>query len=105
MLVKVKLTALAQGQWYEYVIRFVLGGLIAALAGLIAVAWCPPARRRTLSRFSSDFPASATLIEKHEREEREVQLRRRTARHGSRCLEADGAALGSLGLVAFGAVV
>lgn len=41
MLVKVKLTALAQGQWYEYVIRFVLGGLIAALAGLIAVAWCP----------------------------------------------------------------
>src|SRR5947208_405875 len=41
MVVKVKLSALAQGHWYEYMVRFGLGGLTTVLAGLVAAEWGP----------------------------------------------------------------
>jgi hypothetical protein len=41
MAVKLKLSILAEGHWYEYAIRFVLGGAVTMLAGWIATEWGP----------------------------------------------------------------
>ena len=105
MLIKIKPSALAQGHWYEYLIRFGLGGLTTVLAGLIAAKWGPVIGWLFLA-FPAIFPASATLVEKHERERKE-NANLTGARRGreAAALEAVGAALGSLGLVAFGLVV
>jgi hypothetical protein len=105
MIIKVKPSALAQGHWYEYAIRFGLGGLTTVLAGLIASKWGPVIGGLFLA-FPAIFPASATLVEKHEREKKEKSNRKGTRRgREAAALEAVGAALGSLGLVAFGLLV
>ena len=105
MLVKIKVSALAQGHWYEYLIRFGLGGLITMLAGLIA-AECGPVIGGLFLAFPAILPASATLVEKHERERKE-KANLKGARRGKEAaaLEALGAVAGSLGLVAFALVV
>jgi hypothetical protein len=105
MLIKLNLSALAQGHWYEYLVRFGLGGLTTVLAGLIAAEWGPVVGGLFLA-FPAIFPASATLVEKHEREKKE-KANFRGARRGKEAaaLEAIGAALGSLGLVAFGFLI
>ena len=36
MVVRVKWSALKQSRWYEYVLRFVLGGLATVMAGAVA---------------------------------------------------------------------
>jgi hypothetical protein len=56
--------------------------------------------------FPAIFTASATLIEKHERERKE-KVGLRGARRGreAAALDAAGAALGSMGLLAFGAAI
>jgi hypothetical protein len=66
MAVKLKLSALAEGHWYEYAVRFVLGGAVTMLAGWIATEWGPVIGGLFLA-FPAIFPASATLVEKHER--------------------------------------
>ncbi len=43
MTVRVKLAALKEGHWYEYVVRFVLGGFATVVAGLVADIWGPVA--------------------------------------------------------------
>lgn len=86
---------------HEYVIRFVFGGLITAIAGLIGSKWGPVVAGLFLA-FPAIFPASATLIEKHERERK-----RRKGLHGERrgrdaaADDALGAACGSIGLAMF----
>jgi hypothetical protein len=70
MAVKLKLSALAEGHWYEYAVRFVLGGAVTMLAGWIAAKWGPAVGGLFLA-FPAIFPASATLVEKHERERKE----------------------------------
>jgi uncharacterized protein DUF3147 len=70
MIIKVKIATLAEGHWYEYAIRFVLGGLMTVAAGLVAATWGPLIGRLFLA-FPAIFPASATLVEKHEREKKE----------------------------------
>lgn len=105
MIIKIKPSVLSQGHWYEYVIRFGLGGLTTVLAGLIASQWGPVIGGLFLA-FPAIFPASATLVEKHERERKEKANLKGTRRgREAAALEAIGATLGSLGLVAFGFVV
>ena len=70
MIVRAKWSALKQGQWYEYLVRFALGGLATVLAGLVADIWGPATGGLFLA-FPAIFCASATLIEKHERERKE----------------------------------
>ena len=41
MSVSVKLASLTQGHWYEYPLRFVLGGAMTAIAGWIASEYGP----------------------------------------------------------------
>src|ERR1700738_2783046 len=102
MVVRVKWSAFKQSRWYEYVLRFVLGGLATTLAGGIANVFGPETGGLFLA-FPAIFCASATLIEKHERERKEKVGVRGTRRgKEAAALDAAGAALGSLGLLAFG---
>jgi hypothetical protein len=105
MAVKLKLSALAEGHWYEYAVRFVLGGAVTMLAGWIAAKWGPAVGGLFLA-FPAIFPASATLVEKHERERKEnAGIRGAKRGRDAAALEATGAALGSIGLMAFGTIV
>lgn len=105
MIVKMKVSALRETRWHEYLIRFALGGLTTALAGAIA-AWFGPETGGLFLAFPAIFCASATLIEKHERARKE-KAGLRGARRGKEAaaVDAAGAALGSVGLCAFAAVI
>ena len=105
MIVQFKLSALAQTRWYEYFVRFVLGGTMTVVAGLIAARFGPVVGGLFLA-FPAIFPASATLVEKHVRERKE-KAGLSGARRGKEAaaLDAAGAALGSFGLAAFGLMI
>jgi hypothetical protein len=99
--VRIDLAALRQGAWHEYLTRFALGGAVTVAAGLIAKSYGPIIGGLFLA-FPAIFPASATLVEHHERNRKreagiEFTLRGRLAA----ALDARGAALGSLGMMAF----
>ena len=105
MAVKLKLSTLAEGHWYEYAIRFVLGGAATMLAGWIATEWGPVIGGLFLA-FPAIFPASATLVVKHERERKEnAGLQGAKRGRDAAALEAAGAVLGSVGLMGFGTIV
>ncbi|MEO6839699.1 MAG: DUF3147 family protein [Bradyrhizobium sp.] len=105
MIVRAKWEALREGHWYEYVVRFVLGGAATVVAGLIADVYGPTTGGLFLA-FPAIFFASATLIEKHEREQKEDKgLQGRLRAKGAAGLEAAGAGWGSIGLAAFALVV
>ena len=92
MAVKLKWSTLAEGHWYEYAIRFVLGGAATMFAGWIATEWGPVIGGLFLA-FPAIFPASATLVEKHERERKEnAGLRGAKRGRDAAALEAAGAA-------------
>jgi len=69
MRIKADLSAIRKTKWYEYVVRFVLGGAITVVTGLIAEHFGPVFGGLFLA-FPVIFPASATLVEKHEREKK-----------------------------------
>jgi hypothetical protein len=105
MTVQVNFSALRETRWYEYLIRFALGGAVTVIAGLIAAGFGPIVGGLFLA-FPAIFPASATLIEKHVREQKE-KVGLSGARRGreAAALDAVGATLGSFGLAAFGLVI
>jgi hypothetical protein len=101
MRIRVDLSSLRRTEWHEYLIRFLLGGAITLSAGLIAKAFGPVIGGLFLA-FPAIFPASATLVDKHEREKKRkagipVTVRGRLAV----ALDARGAALGAIALAAF----
>jgi Protein of unknown function (DUF3147) len=99
LIVRIDLSGLRQSQWYEYAIRFVLGGLMTAVAGLISNRYGPEVGGLFLA-FPAILPASVTLIERHERERKERRGLRGSRRgKEAAALEATGAALGSFGLL------
>lgn len=101
MRIEIDPSALKKTRWYEFGVRFLFGGLITAATGLIAKKFGPGVGGLFLA-FPAIFPASATLIEKHEKQKKE-----RAGLHGSArgrkaaAVDAAGAAIGSLGLLAF----
>src|ERR1700749_3732673 len=105
MIVRFHPSALRDIRWYQYAVRFALGGAMTAIAGLIAARFGPVIGGLFLA-FPAIFPASATLIEKHVRERKE-KSGLSGARRGKEAaaLDASGAALGSFGLAAFGLVI
>ena len=105
MIVKLNLAALRETRWYEYFIRFALGGAMTVVAGLIAARFGPVVGGLFLA-FPAIFPASATLIEKHARERKE-KAGLAGARRGKEAaaLDAAGATLGSFGLATFAIVI
>jgi hypothetical protein len=105
MIVRTQFSALKEGRWYEYVVRFVLGGATTVTAGIIAEIWGPEIGGLFLA-FPAILCASATLVEAHERrEKREHNVRGHERGTDAAAMETAGAALGSIGLVSFGLAV
>jgi hypothetical protein len=82
-----------------------LEALITALTGIIAKEFGPGIAGLFLA-FPAIFPASATLIEKHEKQKKEkLGLNGTSRRTEAAGVDAAGAAMGSIGLLAFAIVV
>lgn len=101
----VDLSALREAKWYEFVLRFFFGGIICVLAGVIAKKYGPGVGGLFLA-FPAIFPASATLMENEEREKKErVGLHGTIRGRNAAGVDAAGAAMGSIGMMAFAALV
>lgn len=70
MPVKLSLSALKQTRWYEYGIRFLLGGLATVLTGVLGARFGVSVGGLFLA-LPAIFCASATLVESHERRTKE----------------------------------
>lgn len=105
MRIKIDYSGLKQTEWHEYGLRFLFGGVITCIAGIIARKYGPSVGGLFLA-FPAIFPASATLIQKHEEEKKKAQhLRGERRARKATSVDATGAAIGSLGLLAFGLIV
>jgi hypothetical protein len=101
MRVHFEILALKKTKWYEYALRFLLGGTITVVTGLLASRYGPVLGGLFLA-FPAIFPASATLVEKHEREKKRRAGIAKTMRgREAAALDARGAAIGSIGLIGF----
>ena len=103
MVVNVNISALKQSKWYEFLLRFTLGGLVTAGAAMVAKQFGPSLGGLFLA-FPAILVASTTLVERHERERKQKKglsgLYR--GRHAAGA-DAAGAAMGSIGLMTFAA--
>jgi len=105
MIIKLNLGALKQTQWHEYAVRFLLGGLITAVTGWLAERFGPVFGGLFLA-FPAIFPASATLLDKHERErKRKAGIPFTVRGRLAAALEARGAVMGSMGAMVFAFVL
>jgi hypothetical protein len=97
-------SSLKEGRWYEYLVRFALGGAATVFTGLISSRYGASIGGLFLA-LPAIFCASATLIEKHEiRRKREAGFDGRRRGRKAAALDAAGAALGALGMLAFAIV-
>ena len=101
MIVQPRLAAIKGIKPHEWIIRFVFGGGICVVAGLIAKHYGPTIGGFFLA-FPAIFPASATLVEAHER-----MHKRRAGFDGTHRgqmvagIDAYGTMLGCIGLACF----
>jgi hypothetical protein len=97
-------SSLREGRWYEYLIRFALGGAATVFTGLISSRYGASIGGLFLA-LPAIFCASATLIEKHEmRRKREAGVAGERRGQMAAAVDAAGAALGALGMLAFAIV-
>ena len=97
-------SSMLQSRWYEYLIRFVLGGAATVFTGFVGSRFGASIGGLFLA-LPAIFCASATLIEKHEiRRKREAALAGERRGQEAAALDAAGAALGAFGLLAFAVV-
>ena len=75
----------------EWMLRFIFGGAVSLMAGLVAQK-CGPEVGGLFLGFPSILPATVTLVKQHEGRQQAAD-------------DARGAALGSIGLIVFGVVV
>jgi Protein of unknown function (DUF3147) len=105
MKIKINTDGLSQSEWYEYVIRFGFGGTVTALAGIIAKEFGPAVGGLFLA-FPAIFPATATLIEKHEKKKKECAGQEGAERgRAAAGIDAAGSSMGAIGLIFFGLIV
>ena len=105
MKIKFDTSRLGESRWYEYLVRFIFGGCVTALAGLIAKRYGAIVGGLFLA-FPAIFPATATLIEKHETDRKEREGRNGTQRARMAVgLDAAGTAIGAIALIVFAAIV
>lgn len=101
MIIKLSPSALKDSHWYEYLVRFALGGAVTALTGVISSLFGASVGGLFLA-LPAIFCASATLTASHEkRRKQKAGLRGRRRGQQAAALDAAGAALGSLGMLAF----
>jgi hypothetical protein len=104
ILIKIDPSGLRETKRHEYAPPFVAGGIITVIAGMIARKWGPGTGGLFLA-FPAIFPASAILIEKHER-----QGKQRKGFHGKErgtnaaAIDALGTAMGSVCLLTFAGI-
>jgi len=105
MRVGIRLSALKNTRWKEGGIRFLFGGVMTVATGLVAKEWGPAVGGLFLA-FPAIFPATATLLESHERRKKELAGQKgvRRARTAA-AIDAAGASLGAVGLGVFGALI
>ncbi len=105
MRIRFDTSEVGESRWYEYFVRFVFGGAVTALAGIIAKHWGPEIGGLFLA-FPAIFPATATLIQKNE-ERKKKQLGQEGVNRGREAagLDATGATIGSIGLMTFSVTV
>jgi hypothetical protein len=102
--IEISPSSMREGRWYEYLVRFILGGGATVLAGLVSSRYGASVGGLFLA-LPAIFCASATLIEKHEiRRERKVGLEGTQRGRQAAALDAAGAALRALGMLAFAGV-
>jgi hypothetical protein len=104
-MLKADLSSLRETKPHEYVMRFAFGGICTVLAGLIAKRFGPVIGGLFLA-FPAIFPAGASLIEDHEKKRKaecgfDGTIRGRMAAS----VDAAGASLGCIGLMAFAFVL
>jgi len=105
MRIRIDLSSLRQTKWHDYAVRFLFGGLITALAGIIARKFGPGVGGLFLA-FPAIFPASATLIEKHEtKKKKSLGLNGVKRGRSAASVDAAGSSMGSIGLFVFAFVV
>jgi MFS family permease len=105
MKIGLDIASLKESRWYEYAVRFFFGGIITAATGEIARKFGPEVAGLFLA-FPAIFPATGTMIEKHEKQKMEEAGLQGTRRgRALASVDAAGAAMGALGLIAFGALV
>jgi len=80
-----------QTSWKDYAVRFLFGGVITAIVGVLGKAFGPAVAGLFLA-FPAILPASVTLVSRRNGKEQAG-------------IDALGAAIGSVGLVAFAAIV
>jgi hypothetical protein len=101
MQIQLSTSSLADGRLYEYLVRFALGGAATVCTGIISSALGASIGGLFLA-LPAIFCASATLIERHEiRRKRDAGGRGERRGRKAAALDAAGAALGSVAMVAF----
>src|SRR5207237_10488296 len=104
MIVTISTSGLKRTKWWELLLRFVLGGLVTAVAGILAKKLGPSFGGLFLA-FPAILASSVTLVQKHERERKQKKGMNGAIR-GRKAAGADaaGAAMGSIALIAFAVV-
>ncbi len=102
MVIHAKFAAIKGIKLHEWIIRFVAGGTICVIAGLIAGKYGPELGGLFLA-FPAIFPAGASLVEAHEKEHK-ARIGHDGTMRGRQiaALDAFGAAMGCVGLAGFG---
>ncbi len=104
MRIQTNFAALKRTNWQEYAIRFLFGGSVTALAGIIANHFGPSIGGLFLAA-PAIFPAAATLLEKEEEKKARAGAHKECFAHQLAGVAAAGAAMGSIGLIAFAVVL
>jgi hypothetical protein len=99
--IEINLSSLKEIKPHEYAVRFLFGGLATVAAGLIARK-CGPGAGGLFLAFPAIFPASATLIENHEKERKaSIGSDGRARGRLAASLDSLGASMGCIGLIVF----
>jgi hypothetical protein len=103
--VEVNFASLRETRAHEYLVRFAFGGICSVFAGFMAKRYGPAVGGLFLA-FPAIFPASATMIEGHEKR-RKAELGMNGTLRGrmAASIDASGAALGCVGLAGFAMVL
>lgn len=105
MIVKADISALKKANWPEYVIRFLFGGLMTVIAGLVAKHYGAELGGLFLA-FPAIAPAAATMIDQHAKEQKQrAGFEGHTRGRRTAALDMFGTLWGSVGLLAFALVI
>ncbi len=100
-MISLHLASIGQTKAHQYVVRFLVGGLCTVVAGVIGKHWGPLVGGLFLA-FPAIFPAGASLIESHEKEnKKKIGQDGRTRGRLAASIDSAGAALGSIALIVF----